>query len=210
MSTTHLAQLVGISTAFLASGGIAASSLFDIPMLVSQPASRALPLTRWYFSRGSHVFPPAALLSSSAFAYLAYTTLPGSLSSLLHGGGPASYYAAAALLSLSIAPWTTLVMVPTNFRLIELNERKGGRSSAGQPREATGRSAEESVRNEGGNRAWEDGGSGPQERTEGEVSAEEEEEVRGLLRRFQGLNWVRAGLIGVGGVVGLMGVLVEG
>lgn len=45
--------------------------------------------------------------------------------------------------------------------------------------------------------------SGPQERTRKESSKKQDEEVRGLLGRFARLNGVRAGLMGVGGLLGL-------
>ncbi|ORY07934.1 hypothetical protein BCR34DRAFT_16188 [Clohesyomyces aquaticus] len=57
--TTQALQIIGVSTALMASGGIACLSLFDIPLLSSQPASRSLPQIRWLFSRGSHIFPAA-------------------------------------------------------------------------------------------------------------------------------------------------------
>ena len=118
-----------------------------------------------------------------------------------------SYYVAAAALSIAIAPWTQFVMIPTNFELIERNEAKGGKISSGAPEGATGRSAEGSVNNEGGANQFTDL-SGPQGRTKEGTSKEEDEEVRELLVRFGRLNGVRAVLIGLGGVVGLIGSLV--
>lgn len=186
-------------------------SLFDIPMLVSQPASRSLPLIRWLFSRGSHIFPTAAFVSSSGFAYLAYNALPATrtFSTLLRStakGGPVSWYIAAAALSISIAPWTQFVMIPTNFALIEKNEQKGGKRSAATPDSATKRDAEGSVNSEGDASQWTDL-SGPQERTKEDSTKEEDMEVRRLLEKFGRLNGARAILIGLGGIVGLIGAL---
>ncbi|OAF99211.1 uncharacterized protein CC84DRAFT_388391 [Paraphaeosphaeria sporulosa] len=188
-------------------------SVFDVPMLASQPASRSLPLIRWLFSRGSHIFPTAAFISSSGFAYLSYAALPPftrrmcTLLSSLTAGGQPTWYAAAAVLAISIAPWTALVMVPeVNFELIRQNEEKGGKRSKDTPDEATGRSAEESVNSEGDRSQWTDL-SGPQERTREDSTAEEDAEVKGLLEGFGRLNGVRVGLIGVGGVMGLVGAL---
>lgn len=62
-------QITSITTSLLAAGGIAALSLFDIPLLASQPADRALPLVRWLFSRGSHIFPQAAVCFLSLSLY---------------------------------------------------------------------------------------------------------------------------------------------
>lgn len=116
-------------------------------------------------------------------------------------------YLAAAALNLSIAPFTALVMVPAvNFQLIQRTIDLGGARSAkaaeaggGQP----GRSAEDSANSRGeGASQWGDV-SGPASVARREGSKREEERVGVLLERFGKLNLVRAGLMGVGGVVGL-------
>jgi hypothetical protein len=220
-TSTKALQILSISTAFLASGGIATLSLFDVPLISSQPASRALPLTRWLFSRGSHIFPTAAFLSSSGFAYLAYATLPpasrtfSGFMSLLSTTKVGCYVAAAAL-TLSIGP-VTQVMIPTNFRLIKMNEELGGTRSAKsavyrqekhKPQMAGEwpRGADEAVDGKDDVSQWWDW-SGPQERTVRESSKKQDEEVRGLLEKFGRLNGVRAGVMALGGVVGLIAAL---
>ena len=199
--------IASASTALVGAGGIAALSLFDVPKLQSQPASRSLPQIRWLFSRGSHVFPTAAILSSTGFLYCAYAALPTGISTLdavrlTVQGSKVTGFVAASILSFGIAPWTSL-MIPTNFRLIEMNEAKGGsrsRASAGQAKK--GMSAEESVDGEG--QAGQFGDlSGPMEKTADASTKEEDEEVRELLGKFGRLNAVRAVLLGAGGVVGL-------
>jgi hypothetical protein len=130
------------------------------------------------------------------------------LTSVLSHGRTVNGYLLAALLTLSIGPFTGL-MVPTNFELIKINEEKGGKRSQKSEKEDDGkyepgeRSAEDSVagKGEGGNELTDL--SGPQEKTK-EATDEENERVMVLLRRFQLLNAIRAALIGVGGVVGLM------
>lgn len=215
MSTTQAIQIFSISTALIASGGIASYSLFCVPVLQSQPASRSLPSTRWLFSRGSHIFPQAALLAGSGFAYLSYNALPpnnstaSTLLSNLTKGKP-MLYLAAALLSIAIAP-TTSFMIPTNFELIKMNEElRGSRSAASaEYREKHGfatRSAEQSTNNEDDVNQFTDL-SGPQERTVKDSSKEEDERTRELLEKFKWINWVRAGLLASGGIVGLMGAL---
>jgi hypothetical protein len=216
MSATQAIQVMSIATSLIASGGIATLSLFDIPIIKSQPASRSLPSIRWLFSRGSHIFPTAALISSSGFAYLAYSVLPSSqrtLSGVLQQatGGQVGLYVAAAALTFSIAPWTAQVMVPTNFELISKNEQKGGARSAASAeyRAAKGaqvRTAEESTDSKDDVSQWTDV-SGPQERTAKDNTKEEDEEVRRLLDKFGKMNGVRAVLMGIGGVVGLIGAL---
>jgi hypothetical protein len=221
MASTQALQIFSISTAFLASGGIATLSLFDVPIISSQPASRALPMTRWLFSRGSHIFPTAAFFASSGFAYLAYSALPlasRSFSGLMNNAtkGKIGMYLAAAVLTISIGPWTQL-MLPTNFSLIKMNEQLGGSRSAKsahhrekkprKPQMAGGWSDEDDSVNGADDvgQFWDL--SPPQERTNRESSKKQDEEVRGLLEKFKRMNGVRAVLMGVGGVVGLCGAL---
>lgn len=207
---TKTTLIVSICTSLIASGGILTLTFFDVPILASQPASRSLPSTRWLFSRGSHTFPTAAILSSSGFAYLAYSAIPTGvrLADLLARSSGARTkvlgYAAAGLLSLSIAPVTTFLMIPTNFRLIELNERKGGARSSrsAESGDHGGRSAEESVDGKDQVSQFSDL-SGPQAKTPKESSAQEDAEVKQLLQKFGNLNALRGFLIGIGGVVGL-------
>lgn len=208
--------VLSIGTSLVASGGILSLTFFDIPILVSQPASRSLPSVRWLFSRGSHTFPTAAVLSTSGFAWLAYSAIPASvrLAELLSGSSIARTkflgYAAASLLSLSIGPVTTYLMIPTNFKLIELNERLGGAKSSRSAElgDRGGRSAEESVYGENQTGQFSDLSqftdvSGPAEKTGRESSAQEDAEVKNLLGKFGRLNSLRGFLIGLGGIVGL-------
>lgn len=108
-------------------------------------------------------------------------------------------------------------MVPTNFRLIKLNEELGGTRSKKSAeyrqekyeQQMAGewpRNADESTDGKDDVSQWWDW-SPPQERTRRESSKKQDEEVRGLLERFGRLNWMRAGLMGVGGVVGLVASL---
>ncbi|KAJ3164596.1 hypothetical protein HDU88_005243 [Geranomyces variabilis] len=150
-ASAQLASVIAISTALLGAGAIACLSLFDVPILQAQPASRSLPSIRWLFSRGSHVFPSAAGVASTAFAFVAYntaapiaaaatagrtvttaTTLVSFLSELAFSKAYATprLYALAAALSISIYPFTTFIMIPLNFSLIKLNNMKGGFASS--------------------------------------------------------------------------------
>ncbi|QRC96978.1 hypothetical protein JI435_164980 [Parastagonospora nodorum SN15] len=200
MASSRALQVLSISTALLASGGIASLSLFSIPLLKSQPASRSLPLTRWLFSRGSHIFPTAALFSSSGFAYLAYSALPPasrSFAGLMKyaAKGKVGLYAAAAALTISIAPFTHF-MLSTNFKLIKMNEALGGTRSAASAvyreekyeQQMAGewpRGADESVNGDDDVSQWWDW-SGPQERTRRESSKSQDQEVRGCWRSLGG------------------------
>lgn len=211
--TTTIAQIVSISTALVASGGIATLSLFDVPELQAQPASRSLPSIRWLFSRGSHIFPTASVLSSASFAYLAYAALPATgsrtvLELLRYGKVPG--YIAAAILTFSIAPFTS-TMIPTNFTLIQRNEELGGARSQSAAKAGSARpgakNAEQSVNNEDQPSQYTDL-SVPQEKTVKDSSTAQDEEVRELLNKFGQLNFVRAGLMLAGGVVGLYTAIV--
>lgn len=234
-TVTLFLQTTSIATALLAAGGIASITLFDTPILQSQPASRALPSTRWLFSRGSHIFPSAAAVTGLGFSALAvvarrapHSLIRAAAASVAGGergtlmpqgqGGQTLGYAAAALLCVSIAPWTMLVMVPNNFALIRRNTEKGGArtadsaavaettSSAGKKKNAEERSAVDSVRGKGEAAEFTDR-SGPQGRTREGTSEGEDKEVREMLRVFGRQNMVRAVVMGLGGVVGLVTAL---
>lgn len=156
--------------------------------------------------------PQASLLSSSGFAYLAYKAIPTSnrtvlqLLRLASNSTKVNGYLAAALLAMSIGPFTALVMVPTNFSLIKMNEDLGGSRSAESARTNTRkpgeRSAEDSVNSVGEASQFTDL-SGPQGKTKRDSTQEEDEKARALLSKFGAMNAVRAVLIGAGGVVGL-------
>ncbi|KAI7204566.1 hypothetical protein D0869_02569 [Hortaea werneckii] len=214
-TTTTLVKSLSISTALIASGGIASLSLFDIPELQSQPASRSLPMIRWLFSRGSHIFPPASLISSAGFVYLAYVSTPplasraiGEAVRVALGNRKVQGYLAAAALTFSIAPYTANLMIPTNFALIKMNADLGGarsedaaRQGDAKPRE---RSALDSVNGKGeGVDQWRDV-SGPQERTPRDGREEDDRRARELLGKFGRLNMGRSILMGLGGIVGLV------
>lgn len=219
MSTINsVLQVTSISISLLAAGGIATLSLFDVPILRAQPASRSLPSVRWLFSRGSHIFPTAAIVSAAGFSVLAYRSLPGSLASrtvlhLLRDTRVRGYLAAAAL-NIAIAPWTSLVMIPNNFELIEMNNHLGGHrsiTSAEAAKREEGnlrqRSARDSVDGKGeGVDQWKDV-SDPQEQTLSKSSDAEDEQVKAMLTKFGYQNNVRAALTLAGGVVGLLTAL---
>lgn len=216
MSRSILAtQVLSISTALISSGGIFALTLFNVPLLQAQPASRSLPSIRWLFSRGSHIFPTAAFLSAAGFSYLAFAALPLRQKAILQllkfasNSAKVNTYLAAAALSMSIGPVTS-IMIPTNFTLIKLNEEKGGARSERLAREGhaepSGRSAEESVNDKAGGLEWTDL-SGPQGKTTRDSTGKEDERVRELLGVFGRWNAVRGGLLAAGGVVGLVAAL---
>ncbi|KAK7955167.1 hypothetical protein PG988_015861 [Apiospora saccharicola] len=187
-ATLTALQAVSITSSLMVAGGIATMSLFDIPMLQAQPASRSLPSIRWLFSRGSHIMPTAAFAAGTGFT---------------------RGYLVAALCNFAIGPVTSL-MLPTNMALIKQNEEQGGSRSAQAAKDGRykpgQRSAADSIAGKGEGRQFTDL-SGPQEKTPLGSSKAEEEEVRGLLGKFAKLNAVRAACCMVGGVIGLFTAL---
>lgn len=219
MSTINNAlQVTSISISLLAAGGIATLSLFDVPILRAQPASRSLPTVRWLFSRGSHIFPSAAIISAAGFSVLAYRSLPASLASrtvlqLLRDTRVRGYLAAAAL-NIAIAPWTSLVMIPNNFGLIKMNNELGGHRSTASAQAAEKekgdigqRSARDSVDGKGEGVDELKDVSDPQEQTLSKSSNAEDEKARAMLTKFGSQNYVRAALTLAGGIVGLLTAL---
>ncbi|USW49395.1 hypothetical protein Slin15195_G027140 [Septoria linicola] len=208
---------LSISVALIGAGGIASLSLFDATILQAQPADRSLPAIRWLFSRGSHIFPQAAFLSAAGFAYSAYDALPQNtktLSQLLKttNGLKVNGFLAAAVLAMSIGPFTSY-MIPNNFALIEKNEELGGarsQRSAEQQRQLGSEpgqgSAEDSVSNKRGVDEYSDL-SKPQSKTARSSTDAEDKEVRDMLAKFARQNWVRAFLLGGGGIAGLVTAL---
>lgn len=214
-SLTLPIQAASISISLLAAGGIATLSLFDIPLVRAQPASRALPSIRWRFSRGSDIFPTCSVVTTIGFAYLAINTLPESKTvvDLLRFGSQdlkLNGYLAAAVLNFAISPWTIIVMVRNNFDLIEMNEKKGGsrsqKSAKSAKHEPGERTADDSVSGKGDPNQFTDL-SGPQAKTKVDSTPEEDARVAEMAAKFGRQNSIRAILCGLGGIVGLLAAL---
>ena len=105
-------------------------------------------------------------------------------------------------------------MIPTNFALIEANEKKGGARSEQSAKESSGqdgeriRSAKESVSLGGkGQSSQFTDLSNPQSETAEKSTPEEDRKIKQLLSKFNRLNVGRILLQGAGGVVGLAAAL---
>jgi hypothetical protein len=130
-------------------------------------------------------------------------------------GGKVSSFLLTTALTISIAPFTSL-MIPTNFEIIEINKAKGSARSTkvSETRARTGnlvkegrvKSAEESVEGKGDVDELTDL-SGLQEKTTVKTTGEEEEKARQLLEKCKRLNGVRAVLMGAGSIVELLTAL---
>lgn len=208
-------QTATITTSLVSAGGIASLSLFDIPELRSQPASRSLPGIRWLFSRGSHIFPTTSFLAAAGFTYLAISVHPGSASQILRlaaNSQKVNLYLAAAAINAGNFFWTPLAMIPTNFALIELNEKIGGTRSARAASEKSygpgDRDAAASVSSKGDSTSEFKDLTGPQTQSDRKSTPEEDKKADELLAKFGALNAVRSLFPGVGGVVGLVAALI--
>ncbi|KAL8777650.1 MAG: hypothetical protein Q9194_002443 [Teloschistes cf. exilis] len=127
MQTLSL-QVFGVSTGFVTAGAIIALSYSTVPVFLSHPNEVSLRHLRALFSSGSHIFPQLATAASTAFSVLAYTAPPAS---------PLRYqYIVAAAGTIGIAPFTILVMKPTNMTLKEIGEQgnEGIKKSGGEQR----------------------------------------------------------------------------
>jgi hypothetical protein len=112
-AATFLAPAISLATA----GSILTLSYYAVPVIRSTSAElstkTALGQLRALFSSGSHVYPPLSAMSSTLYAFLAYS-IPAKRTG----------FGLAALGAMGIAPFTIFVMVPAaNGRLIELDKR---------------------------------------------------------------------------------------
>ncbi|WVF71766.1 hypothetical protein IAT40_006574 [Kwoniella sp. CBS 6097] len=152
------ARFLGPFIASSTAGSILTLSYYSIPIIRSTSTEHstktALHQLRALFSSGSHVFPPLSMAATTCYAISAY-----------FDPAKRAGYVLAALGSIGIAPFTTLIMLPAaNQRLIDLDEK----AKKGE--------------------------------LEGVKGSQEVDE---LLKSFEWLNAVRAGIMAVGATVGL-------
>ncbi|KAM6492428.1 protein of unknown function (DUF1772) domain containing protein [Amanita muscaria] len=131
MTSLKVAQATAIITSAFASGGILTISFLSVPALLlparptpgsqassSPPSHLISQVTQqwcWAYNMGKVVFPSLAASSALAYTYLAYALKHSKISQT---------YLAAAVVTMSIAPYTLAVMLPTNKRLMERAARK--------------------------------------------------------------------------------------
>ncbi|KAH6629934.1 hypothetical protein B0J18DRAFT_454281 [Chaetomium sp. MPI-SDFR-AT-0129] len=109
--TTTAAILAGSVLA----GAILSISIISIPVLVETNNDPALLLSQWarLYGYGVRIMP------ASAIATLLLHSISGITN--VRASRPWRVYGVAAVATISIAPFTWLVMAPTNARLFELN-----------------------------------------------------------------------------------------
>ncbi|KAL2838534.1 hypothetical protein BJY01DRAFT_219921 [Aspergillus pseudoustus] len=130
----RVAQGVGFTGAAWLSGNIAALSANSVPAIISSVRedniSPNVACKQWrnMYEAGKTQNPPIAFATASSFAYVAWSVrqIPRSLAASAAYGG-FGMYVAAAVLTLSIVPYTVAAMRPTNNALLELAESKGDR-----------------------------------------------------------------------------------
>ncbi|KAJ5625585.1 hypothetical protein N7510_001894 [Penicillium lagena] len=184
MSTDiRIAQAIGTVGCALAAGGISTLSWIGLPTLAlparfpSDPSVPGTPIShlthQWLFlfKRGHDTFPTLATASSLANGYLAWT-LRDAGASPIGGYSWTTCYVAAIAATMSIVPWTLILINNTNVKL-----------TAHATRDDKG-SAKELGTQETARRAKDDA------------------EVPGLLRYWSMLNLVRSVFPLVGAVIG--------
>lgn len=108
-------------------GNIAALSLIAVPALTNARDEKSVPpgtvvkLWNKIYDAGKSQNPPVAATTAAAFLYLAWSVHPGSPTTYNLAG----LYTAAAVLTVSIVPYTILTMRPTNNALIKLAKSRG-------------------------------------------------------------------------------------
>ncbi|KAJ5435074.1 hypothetical protein N7491_005669 [Penicillium cf. griseofulvum] len=114
MNSCILTQIVAISSSFWLSGEIFTYSWGAVPaVLVASPTSPHLAAKQWaaFYHKGHSLGPLFAALGAGSFIWLALKS-------------HSSLYWGAAVLDISIVPWTLLFMLQTNHRIFEFANMK--------------------------------------------------------------------------------------
>lgn len=120
-TTIRTAQVLGLTSAILLSGINLGSSLLAIPILQTRPASFSTPFFHEFYLRGAYTLVPLGIFSASCSALVAYL-LPAQR----------TIWAIAAAGAAAQTPWTLLVMMGTNQRLIDIAESAVEMEKVGQ------------------------------------------------------------------------------
>ncbi|KAL8663593.1 MAG: hypothetical protein Q9202_003781 [Teloschistes flavicans] len=100
---------LGLTTSLMLAGINIGSSALTIPILHTRPASVTTPIFHEFYLRGAALNVPLAILSAACSATVAYV-LPAQR----------QLWVTAAVATISQLPWTLLVMMGTNQRLIAI------------------------------------------------------------------------------------------
>ncbi|KAL2812896.1 DUF1772-domain-containing protein [Aspergillus cavernicola] len=122
----RLAQAIGFSGAAWLSGNIAALSLIAVPALTTSRREDQAPpkllVKQWrnMYEAGKTQNPPIAATTAAAFFYLAWSVREGGPLFRQATYSRAGLYSTAAVLTLSIVPYTFVAMRTTNGSLLDL------------------------------------------------------------------------------------------
>ncbi|KLU88524.1 hypothetical protein MAPG_07509 [Magnaporthiopsis poae ATCC 64411] len=117
--TTKALQAASLFAVSAASGATLGLSFFVVPTLLEAPTPLMLHLWERTLLRGRNILAPIDLLSSLGFASLAIRLSRAAASS---SSVPSRCYGAAAVLAASVVPYTLLVVMPTNRKLLRRTE----------------------------------------------------------------------------------------
>ncbi|KAE9371814.1 hypothetical protein N431DRAFT_426415 [Stipitochalara longipes BDJ] len=119
--SVRLVQTLGITASSLLAGQVSSFSFSTVPRLLESPTP--LMLRQWVnmFHVGKSVGQPSSIVIALSYFYLAYASHSSSLSHFL-GNTVAVSYTVAGLLSMSIAPYTLTVLMPTNLAILAREE----------------------------------------------------------------------------------------
>lgn len=112
-NTIRTAQALGLTSSIFLSGVNIGASYLTIPILYTRPTSVSAPIFKELYLRGAVSLVPLGIFSGSCSALVAYL-LPHQR----------SLWAIAAVATLAQTPWTLLVMMKTNERMITIAESK--------------------------------------------------------------------------------------
>ncbi|KAL9101876.1 MAG: hypothetical protein Q9163_002921 [Psora crenata] len=122
----RIAQTVGITSAAFMAGNTLCISYLHVPSLLLLPHPLVVRQWKKSFDIGKIVQPGIALISMTAYGYLAYK-MKGTLNH-----HKAELYGLCALSNMFIWPWTMIVMMPTNKKLFQKNYEATAISGSGE------------------------------------------------------------------------------
>ncbi|KAF2150774.1 DUF1772-domain-containing protein [Myriangium duriaei CBS 260.36] len=123
-SNPQLLTSVGLGTAFFYGGFSFCASSLVVPLLYPLPARHSTTFFKDFFYNGASTVVPVALLSTTSLAvgsYLLSSSQNPAANNRFYGWKSSTLGYIAAAVVIAGMPWTQLVMMPINNRLIELS-----------------------------------------------------------------------------------------
>ena len=106
-TTIRTTQILGLTSSIFLSGVNIGASVLTLPILYTRPIATSTPIFHELFTRGAVTLVPLAILSATCSATAAYL-LPSQR----------TLWTIAALATITQIPWTLIVMMSTNNRLV--------------------------------------------------------------------------------------------